>query len=58
MFTVGVPFQHYPDHLKGYMLLGELNVNHLKNMDEAQLVSYLPWFVNYIIGAYKNHIKI
>ncbi|KAH3739013.1 protein O-mannosyl-transferase TMTC3-like isoform X2 [Dreissena polymorpha] len=28
--------EHYPDHLKGHMLLGELNVNHLKNLDKAQ----------------------
>ncbi|XP_052810856.1 protein O-mannosyl-transferase TMTC3-like isoform X2 [Mya arenaria] len=35
-----VPFvrellKNHPDHMKGLMLLGELNVNHLKNLDEA-----------------------
>lgn len=28
--------QVYPDHTKGIMLLGELNVNFLKNLDEAE----------------------
>lgn len=28
--------QHYPDHTKGLMLMGDLNVNHLKRLHEAE----------------------
>ncbi|PVD28691.1 hypothetical protein C0Q70_11285 [Pomacea canaliculata] len=27
---------HYPDHTKGLILMGDLNVNHLKNLDAAE----------------------
>jgi len=32
-------FQIYPDHQKGIMLMGELNVNSLKNLKEAEEVT-------------------
>ena len=33
-------FQQFPDHSKGVMLWGELNVNVLKNLTEAEKVSF------------------
>lgn len=32
--------QHYPDHTKGLILMGDLNVNHLKNLDAAEQVIF------------------
>ena len=31
-------FQHHPDHTKGMMLWGEINVNVLRDLDEADKV--------------------
>ena len=32
-------FQHHPDHTKGMMLWGEINVNVLRDLDEADKVN-------------------
>lgn len=31
-------FQHHPDHTKGLILMGDINVNVLKDLDAAEKV--------------------
>ena len=33
--------QYYPDHTKGLILMGDLNVNQLKNLDAAEQVRHV-----------------
>ena len=33
-------FQYYPDHTKGLILMGDLNVNYLRNLDAAEQVGH------------------
>ena len=33
--------QHYPDHVKGLILMGDINVNYLKDLDAAEKVGTL-----------------